>query len=121
MPFVIRKIETVEEKVDVFYPGQKKPEKMPVVVRYITETERKELLDAVSPDKGRDQMADRDILLQVISDIPGLVTEDGESLDYSEEVLDQLLDVRCYCSALKGLMLSILYGKEFAEKFREKN
>ncbi len=125
MTFIVRAIETVTESVDVYYPDQEAPVQMPVEVRYIGEKEREELIDALDRTKceenGTEVMTDEEVMLHIIRDIPDLETEDGEALAFDKELLNQLLDVRCYREALQHLVRSVLYSKEFAEKFRQKN
>jgi hypothetical protein len=125
MTFIVRAIETVTEIVDVYYPDQEKPVEMPVAVRYIGEKEREELIDALDrtkcEEKDQEVMTDEEIMQRIIQDIPGLETEEGKSLTYNKKLLTQLLDVRCYREALQHLVRSVLYSKEFAEKFRQKN
>lgn len=125
MTFVVRAIETVTEFVDVYYPDQEKPVEMPVVVRYIGEKEREALVEALDPakceEKGVDPMTDEAVMLKIIHDIPDMETEDGTPIIYDKKILNQLLDVRCYREALQHLVRSVLYSKEFAERFRTKN
>ncbi len=125
MSFVVRKIETVTESVDVYYPDQDQPVAMSVEVRYIGEKEREELVNALDrtqcEERGIEVMTDEEVMLKIIKDIPGLQTEAGEVLVFDKDLLDQLLDVRCYREALQHLVRSVLYSKEFAEKFRQKN
>lgn len=92
MAFKLKAVPDVALDVPIDVPGDKgKTTRQSIIVRYrlLSVTEQREVFEA-DPD---DRIGDDELMARDVVDIQGVKDEDGKSLEYSTELLAQLMDV----------------------------
>ena len=120
MAFVVAPRESITVTVKVKEPldyGKTKNHQLDVTFKRLTVSEKQDWL-AQMKDGG---VKDDDVLEDIVLNIKGCTTPDGSPIEFSPELLAQLLDIDYVRKGLTETMMEMLYGKDFMERIKAKN
>lgn len=126
MPFTLAPIESLKVRIKFTIPADtgKKQKRADLLVTYRKRpvSEQKEFLeDMASRIEKEDTREDGDVLEEDILDIEGIKDTDGNDLEYSPAVLEELLEMDYVRTALIEGWAGINFGTTIMKEWRRKN
>jgi len=113
--FTLSKIDTIKTRVDIVIPGDMgKTQKGDFVaeIKKLPVSEAKDIMQDVE----RGNLSDEELLSQYVVDIKGIRGEDGAEVQFSEEVLTQLVDMEYVRKPLVDAFLKVQFGRDFLKR-----
>ena len=111
MSFKLKAINSIKEKVIIQEPkdlGRKKQSDIVVEFKKLPVSETKQLLESsASGDINDDQLLQENII-----SIEGLIDESGKEIEYTQDVLDELLEIEYVRRPLIKRFMEVLVGRE---------
>jgi len=120
MSFVLAPRDEIKTRVKFDIPldmGKKEKAHLDITWKRLTVTEKLDWIEKLK-DGG---IKDDEILEDIILNIAGCKSPEGDEVDYSSDLLDQLLDIDYVRKALSNEMVGMIYSKELVEAAKTKN
>lgn len=111
---LIRTKVTIKEPLDF---GKFNTTSVDVTWKLLTTTESKEVRKRLKDDS----VSDKELLQDMVVNVDGFLNESGESLPFSQDLLDQALEHGCVLEAFAYALTEQLFGKKAVEALRGKN
>lgn len=111
MSFKIKAVTSIKEKIIIQEPkdlGRSKQSDITVEFKKLPVSATKQLLE----DSARGEMNDDQVLSENIINIEGLIDEDGGKIEYSIDVLPELLEMEYVRRPLIKKFMEVIVGRE---------
>jgi len=111
MAFIVKPVATIKEKVTIEEPtdmGKTKKSHIVVEFKKLPFSESKQLLE----NSQNGDVNDDDVLRDNIINVDGLLDEEKTKIDYSDDVLEQLLEMEYVRRPLITKFMEVLVGRE---------